>query len=44
MSYKMTDNDVCHVSRLDVTLSSWYFIAKHILKKKKKNKARSQVT
>ena len=44
MSYKMTDNDVCRVSRLDVTLGSWYFIAKHILKRQNKNKAWSQVT
>ena len=39
MSYKMTDNDVCRVSRLDVTLGSWYLIAKHILKRQNKNKA-----
>ena len=24
MSYKMTDNDVCRASPLDVTLGSWY--------------------
>ena len=24
MSYKMTENAVCRVSRLDVTLGSWY--------------------
>ena len=39
MSYKMTENDVYHVSRLDLTLDSWYQIAKHILKRQNKNKA-----